>query len=177
MAATIAELREVGYAAMTMDAVARRAGAGKVSVYRRWRTKAELAREAAYRLVGEPELPPEPSTLREDLLAAFRAMAQQMEGPAGEALRGIVSEALRDAAAPSVFDGSRAGSLRAMRTLVARAAARGEPVDPAPAPTRLQAAPALIQHRFLTQGVDHLDEAFLVEVIDEVALPLLRRDG
>lgn len=33
------QLAEVGYARMSMDAVARRAGVGKAAVYRRWRSK------------------------------------------------------------------------------------------------------------------------------------------
>lgn len=170
--AAIAELREVGYAAMTMDGVARRAGAGKISVYRRWPTKVELVREAAYRLVGEPQLPAEPSTLRADLLALLRTMAREMQGPAGEALRGIVSESLSDAETPAIAASSRGGSARMMREIVRRAVERGEAVDPDPSPVRLQAAPALLQHRFLTHGAA-VDDAYLVQIVDEVALPLL----
>src|ERR671938_244016 len=33
------QLAEIGYARMSMDAVARRAGVGKAAVYRRWRSK------------------------------------------------------------------------------------------------------------------------------------------
>ncbi|GAA1465106.1 TetR/AcrR family transcriptional regulator [Microbacterium thalassium] len=174
IAAAIDELAEVGYSAMTMDAVARRAGAGKFSLYRRWPGKAELVREAAYRLVGDPVLPPEPSTLREDLLAAFRFMAEQMQGPAGEALRGIVSESLQDAEAPTVADSSRGSSQRVLREILSRAVARGEPVDPEVSPIRMQAPVALIQHRFLAGG-GAIDDEFLVSVVDEVAVPLLTR--
>ncbi len=169
--AAIVELREVGYAAMTMDAVARRAGAGKESLYRRWPTKLHLARAAAYRLVGEPRLPAEPSTLRDDLLAVFGTMITQMRGPAGEAMRGVVSESLRDGDA-GVFDGQGGVSQRLLRDVVARAVARGEQVDPVPPAVRLQATVALLQHRFLHRA--HLDDAALVEIVDEVALPLLR---
>ncbi|MGH8964117.1 MAG: helix-turn-helix domain-containing protein, partial [Actinomycetes bacterium] len=45
-AATLAELVEVGYAELTMNAVARRAGASKGSLYRRWSSRAELVVEA-----------------------------------------------------------------------------------------------------------------------------------
>jgi AcrR family transcriptional regulator len=169
--AAIDELREAGYAAMTMDAVARRAGAGKISVYRRWPTKVELARAAAYRLVGEPALPPEPSTLREDLLAVFRYMAHQMQGPAGEALRGIVSETLRDVEVAPLADASRGSSRRTLRVILARAADRGERVGSDVTEIRMQAPVALIQHHFLTQGAP-IDDAYLASVVDEVALPL-----
>lgn len=172
--AAIEELREVGYAAMTMDSVARRASAGKVSVYRRWPSRVELAMEAAYRLVGEPPLPAEPSSLREDLLAVLRYMAEQMAGPAGQALRGIVSESLHDADAARVAHLSRGDSARKVRDVLRRAEARGEPVDPDPSPIRIQAPAALLQHHFLTHGAP-VGQAYLVSLVDDVALPLLLR--
>lgn len=172
--AAIAELREVGYAAMTIDAIARRAGAGKVSIYRRWPTRIELAMAAAYRLMGDPSLPNEPSSLRADLLAVLRHMAQQMSGPAGEALRGIVSETLRDDTAVQLARASRGNSARMVKEIVRRASERGEPVDPDPAPIKVQTPAALLQHHFLTQG-PAIDDAFVVSVVDEVAVPLLQR--
>lgn len=176
VAAAIQELRETGYAAMTMDSVARRAGAGKISVYRRWSSRVELAMEAAYRLIGEPTLPAEPSSLRHDLLAVLRHMAEQMAGPAGEALRGIVSESLRDADAARVAQLSRGNSVRMVHEILRRAAERGEPVDPDPAPIRVQAPSALLQHHFLTHGAPVAD-GFLVSLVDDVAVPLLLRES
>lgn len=38
---------EVGYAELTIEAVARRAGVGKATIYRWWKTKGELVLEAA----------------------------------------------------------------------------------------------------------------------------------
>ncbi len=172
--AAIEELREVGYAAMTMDSVARRAGAGKVSIYRRWPSRVELAMEAAYRLFGEPPLPEEPSSLREDLLAVLRFMARQTCGPAGEALRGIVSESLRDDTAARVAQVSRGDSVRIVYEIVRRAVERGEPVDPEPALLRAQTPGALLRHQVLIHGPS-VDDAFVVALVDDVALPLLRR--
>lgn len=172
--AAIEELREVGYAAMTMDSVARRAGAGKISIYRRWPSRVELAMAAAYRLVGEPTLPEEPSSLREDLLALLRFMAEQSSGPAGEALRGIVSESLRDDTAARVAQVSRGNGVRKVRQIIGRALERGEPVDPDPAPIRLQTPAALLQQHFLTHGPS-IDDAFVVALVDDVAVPLLLR--
>jgi len=40
--AAFAEMAESGYARMSMDAVARRAGVGKAAIYRRWSSKQEM---------------------------------------------------------------------------------------------------------------------------------------
>ena len=172
LTATIAELRDVGFVGMTMDSVARRAGAGKVSVYRRWPGRIELAMAAAYRLVGEPPVLPEPSTLRADLLALFRFEAEQASGPAGEAMRGVVAECLRRQDATAMAAASRGASTGHVLAVVRRAAARGEPVDPNPPLIRLQAGPAMLQHHLLLHGPPMADE-FVITVVDEVALPLL----
>src|SRR4028119_1819367 len=41
-AAIMRLLADVGYGALTMDAVAAEAGVGKATIYRRWRTKQDL---------------------------------------------------------------------------------------------------------------------------------------
>src|SRR3954463_11237296 len=41
-AAILRLLADVGYGALTMDAVASEAGVGKATIYRRWRTKQDL---------------------------------------------------------------------------------------------------------------------------------------
>lgn len=172
LAAVIDELREVGFAAMTMESVAARAGAGKMSLYRRWPGRAELAADAAYRLIAVPPVPPEPSTLREDLLAVLAHMAEQMAGPAGEALRGIVSESLGRSDAPMVVQLSKGNGVRMMRDLLGRAAARGESVDPDPPPLRLHVPVAMLQHRLLTHDSPWTED-FVTCLIDDVVLPLL----
>ena len=171
--AAIDELREVGYAGMTMDSVAHRAGAGKVSIYRRWPSRAELAVEAAYRLVGEPVLPDEPSTLRADLFAVLAHLAQQMAGPAGEAARAVVASSLSEGHRSRTARLFRGASPRMVREVVDRAARRGEPVDPDPSTLRLRAPAALLQHHVLTHGAP-VEESFLDALVDEIAVPLLR---
>src|SRR3569623_483303 len=41
-AAILRLLADIGYGALTMDAVASEAGVGKATIYRRWRTKQDL---------------------------------------------------------------------------------------------------------------------------------------
>jgi AcrR family transcriptional regulator len=167
------ELREVGFAKMTIESVARRAGASKVSIYSRWRTRSELAAAAAYRLVGRQSAPAGTGTLRGDLLAWLRAAADQLTGPAGEAFRGIVLESLREEDGVRPASLSRGHGALQLRQILQDAAGRGEDVLDDPTARQLQAPQALLQMHFLTHGAP-IDDAVLAGIVDEVALPLLR---
>jgi AcrR family transcriptional regulator len=62
-------LPEVGYANLTMAAIAERAGTTKTALYRRWSSKAELVHEAAF-----PTTPSALSTPEGDIVGDIRAM-------------------------------------------------------------------------------------------------------
>jgi AcrR family transcriptional regulator len=95
--AAITELTEVGYANLTMERVAIRARASKASVYSRWPTRMELVMDAFYQLMADPASPPDTGTLREDLITMFQQTARSLAGPAGEAIRGLLTDVLPDA--------------------------------------------------------------------------------
>lgn len=65
-------LARAGYAAMTFDAVAARAGVSKTTVYRRWPTKPDLVRAALLRLVDVFPKARDTGTLRGDLIELAR---------------------------------------------------------------------------------------------------------
>ena len=71
--ATAALLAEEGYAALTMEAVARRARAGKATLYRWWPTKAHLILGLITRAKGTLP-PPEGETLRDELVSYMTHM-------------------------------------------------------------------------------------------------------
>lgn len=171
--ATITELAEVGYARMTIESVARRAGAGKVSVYRRWPSRLELAMEAAYRLLGTPDLPAEPSTLRNDLSVWLTAIAHQLTGPVGEALRGVVVESLTQPTSVQFADLSRGVGAETVRSILDRARKRGEPVNEDLNATQERVPSALVQHHYLTHH--SIDQAYLDDLIDNVVMPLVSK--
>ena len=64
-------LAEVGYDAMSMDAVAARAGVGKATIYRRWSGKAPLVLDTVRARGFQLEEVPDTGSLREDLVALF----------------------------------------------------------------------------------------------------------
>ena len=90
------ELGEVGYARLRMERIAERAGASKASLYRRWPSRMELALDAIHHLAPDPGSAPDTGSLRGDLLAWLRLSAGLLLGPAGEALRGVLGDALSD---------------------------------------------------------------------------------
>ena len=81
LAATQQAFAEHGYAGLSIEDVAARAGVNKTTVYRRWPTKADLVLAALIALRGDdPELP-DTGSLREDLLAILRHRAAHMITP------------------------------------------------------------------------------------------------
>ena len=87
-AEALALLRERGLEGVTIDAVARRAGVARTTVYRRYPDRARLL-EAALAYIGElPHDPPETDTRRalELLLGAFRYGVERVLGLAPAAM-------------------------------------------------------------------------------------------
>src|SRR3954467_4237079 len=88
-AAILRLLGEVGYGALTMDAVASEAGVGKATIYRRWRTKEELGGEPVSELnAGEAE-PVDTGSVEGDLRALMHAMVALVNSPAGAATQAL----------------------------------------------------------------------------------------
>lgn len=78
--ATLELLREVGYASLTIEGIAARAGVGKTTIYRWWSSKGELVGEAlSSRLVSGPEQ--ETGDFRRDLRASIEVTIRNYAGP------------------------------------------------------------------------------------------------
>jgi AcrR family transcriptional regulator len=89
LAAARAELGSHGYARMTVDAVAARAGVSKPTIYLRHPTKADLATAAIASMRVQPR--PEPTDdLRADLLAHLRLLRAGLQRPNGMTMLGTV---------------------------------------------------------------------------------------
>lgn len=175
--ATLDELAEGGYAQLTMERVAERARASKASLYRRWPTRVALVMAAVYHMLPDLVSVPDTGSLREDLLAVLRRSSAALSGPAGEAMRGLLSEVLRDESVARTFRENSQGASRKLMTEIAqRAVERGE-LDPAAVtPRRLDSGQALIRQYFLFNGPP-IPDRLIVEVVDEVMVPLLVSAG
>src|SRR5207342_210154 len=85
-----------GYGAVTIEGVARQAGVGKQTIYRWWKSKAELVLEA-YANHAASKLPmPDKGTLRADLEWFFCAAFKRLTDVSGPTMRGLMADAVSD---------------------------------------------------------------------------------
>src|SRR6476469_520807 len=84
-------LADVGYGALTMDAVASQAGVGKATIYRRWRTKEDLVVDTIAGLEQQVIDSPDPGTLEGDRRALMHSRVTIINGPLGAATLALLS--------------------------------------------------------------------------------------
>ena len=169
-----AELAGSGYAAMTFEGVAARAGTSRPVVYRRWPTKAELVR-AAIRHYYEhnPVEIPDTGTLRGDVVALLEAFGHQRKDVV--AIMTVRLSTYFEETGTQLVD-LRTDILRGappfMATLLDRAVARGE-IGSAAVSSRVSAVPLDLLRNEMLFGPP-LTRATIEGIVDEVFLPLVR---
>jgi AcrR family transcriptional regulator len=129
-------LREGGWEALTIEAVANRAGVGRPTVYRRWPTKGHLAAEVLGMELNEHGEPvqdrrlglPDTGSLRGDLLALAQVLIDRLAALEKKGiLPGVVSEmALDEELAHQVRASVLVPDRERVTEVVHRAAERGE---------------------------------------------------
>jgi AcrR family transcriptional regulator len=161
--ATLELLIDVGYGALTMEAVRTRAGVGKATVYRRWASKEELVRDAIV-FLHEEFRTPDTGSLRGDydaLAGAVRASASR--GGTAMLMPRLLGESVHDQELFAIFRANLVEPRRAaLRTVLERAVARGEireGIDPE-LMVDLFAGPAV--YRLLITGGD-MSQMFTVD--------------
>lgn len=168
LAAAASLLLDRGLAAVSMDAVAERAGVSKATIYRWWPTKETLALDALYTEWAAAQPPVvDTGSLRGDLLALLRPWARAVGGrPYGRVIAALVTEAQTDPAFAAEYRDRVVSPRRAQaRTIFTRAIARGEIA----AGTKVEVAIDLVYgplyHRML-HGHAPLDDEFVEDVVD-----------
>lgn len=118
-------LAEGGYAAFSIEAVARRAKAGKPTIYRWWPSKAHLLLDVYARLKERmPEI--DTGTLEGDILGFLTNLTTFWQGPSGSVFRSLVAEAQTDPVAAEALATYSDGRVIHTAALIERARARGE---------------------------------------------------
>lgn len=177
-AAILRLLADVGYGALTMDAVASEAGVGKATIYRRWRTKEELVVDTVSDLnAAEAAEPVDHGSLESDLRALLRSLAGMVNSPAGAATQALLSSLQHH---PALAEAFRRGPMAvwgdAFAQVWVRAERRGE-IEPSFASSLIgEAIGAPLIQRWLVNGMP-VDDEFADAVVEMVALPLLRAHG
>ncbi|MEU7556385.1 TetR/AcrR family transcriptional regulator [Streptomyces sp. NPDC044571] len=125
--ATVTELTETGYAALTVEGVAQRAGVHKTTIYRNWKTSDGLIADALTRHFATAITIPDTGAVESDLRALTRSLVTTMTTRAGRALLATV---LSDAGRlPQLTEIKRAlfeDRFRRAEPVVTRAVERGE---------------------------------------------------
>lgn len=160
---------EDGYAGVSIDGVAARAGVGKATIYRRYSSKAEMVVEAVRCGAAVDDRLPDTGDLRADLTSMMQPLIDRLRGDDRKLLTTFALERLHDPDLQEQFNRSVIGKKRDhLRHLVASAVERGE--LPADADVELVAElpPALIWHHAL-YGLSL--EGNLLERILDLVLP------
>jgi AcrR family transcriptional regulator len=174
-AAILRLLADVGYGALTMDAVASEAGVGKATIYRRWRTKQDLVVDTISDLNRAEATPPDTGSLESDLRAMLHSLVASISGPTGAATLSLLSTVPHH---PALAEAFRSGPIavwqQAFQQIFERAAERGEAPAGLAGSVIGETTSALLVQRWLLTGRP-VDEAYADEVLDTVVMPLIRR--
>lgn len=163
------ELTEVGWTRLSLDGIARRAGAGRASLYRHWPDKGTLVVEAMLRAAEHGVGVTTPTgDLRADLVAFLTGTSERLAGPMGTVSRGLVAEA------PSAAHRDHFARMAAVPVSEVRGILRAAGLDDATLPQRtVNLGTDLLVHAFLLSGAAPGDEV-VAQIVDDVWLPVLR---
>ncbi|OXM66513.1 MULTISPECIES: TetR/AcrR family transcriptional regulator [Amycolatopsis] len=167
------ELTESGFAGLTMDKVAARAGTNKNAIYRRWPNRLSLGVAAYQRLTKSVPLP-DTGSLREDALELLRGANRHWSSPLGAILRELISAAGGASELLSQLQDPGEDAAAPWLTILERAVQRGEAAPGALRPRIATVAIVLLRNEFVVRGVPTAPDDVLVEIVDEVYLPLVR---
>lgn len=172
------ELTESGYAGLTMDRVASRAGTNKNAIYRRWPNRAALGVAAYRQLAADSATLPDTGELRGDVLELMRRANRTWSSPLGGILRALLAGAGDDPQLlAQIQEGSGDAGSASWLALLSRAVDRGEASPAVLRPRIATVAVVLLRNEFMVRGHPSVPDEVLVEIVDQVYLPLIRGYG
>ena len=147
-------LVELGFAGITVEAIAARAGVGKQTIYRWWKSKTAVLLDAFLEDAEQHLNAPDTGGLAADLCAYLRQYAQFFAlSDAGAVFRALIGEAQHDAALATEIRSRYLDQQRARDRLpLARAVARGELRSDVDIDPLIEALIAPIHYRVLVSG-------------------------
>ncbi|MHA6802689.1 TetR/AcrR family transcriptional regulator [Salinifilum ghardaiensis] len=167
-------LANVGYRALTMDAVAAQARAGKATIYRRWESKLDLVIDTCNQLVRRNIPEPDSGSVEADLREFLRAFGSFLTGPVGKAAQALVGELPHEPELAAAFRQSFLHPQRGILwRIIQRGIERGEIREDVPVDTVVELAGAALLYRLMLTD-EPLDADFVDRLIDEGLLRLLQ---
>jgi AcrR family transcriptional regulator len=166
MVATLDGLVHDGFAHLTMEGVADRAGVGKASLYRRWPNKVALVVDTLRRLAEERIVLPDTGTVHDDMLAYLRAIVRTRRTES-EVLSAIGHEVASNAELAKALRQEILPVLsRPVVTIIRRGIERGELPPSTDVDLLAAVGPALVHHRRMTTG-QGADERFARRIVEQ----------
>jgi AcrR family transcriptional regulator len=168
--ATLRQLGERGFAALSVEEIAKAADVNKTSVYRRWPTKVDLVLAALLTLREELPVLSESGSLRDDLVRAVQVKAALVATPRGRKIARAMM-AFGDAEVDTVVQALRECRYSVPHAVIEHAIKRGDlPADTDPALlSELLLAPVYYRILMLNEPVD---VRYIEGVVDQVLLGL-----
>ena len=148
-------LRESGIAGFSIEAVARRARAGKPTIYRWWPHRTALMLDVYKRFKNSRNFP-DTGSLRGDLLVFLQdhLLGFWNEGLCGTAYRAVVAEAQTDPEAAKLLNAYQADRKAHSARIVERAKARGEVPEETDAALLMDLVVSYAWHQLLLGQLD-----------------------
>ncbi len=172
-AAVLELLPEIGYERMSIDAVAARARVSKATIYRRWPGKPEMVVDALRHQKFEVHVPVDTGTLRGDLVAMLRGIAQICVSDLALMLAVVFATRTNPELAGLVREHVLPASRTRTDGIIDRAVTRGEITPKAEIREVFHAlAPALLVSRLVSEGRP-IDDEYIECVVEHVLLPVL----
>jgi AcrR family transcriptional regulator len=161
-------LQSAGYAAFTIDAVARAVGTSRAVIYRRWPSRAALVHATVRAHTGTlVEHIPDTGSLADDVLALVHELAERIEKIGIDVATGLLSEL------EEIPDDAKSVVPSAFRHVLDRGRDRGELGD-SPIPDAVLSMPgALIRYTMIAERAAPSDQA-LEDIAHQLFLPLVR---
>ncbi len=173
--AAIELIGEGGIEACALDEVARRAGVGKATIYRRWASKDALVVDAFRNTPPQDAPSADQGSLVADARAHLMALLGTLDTPLSRATRQLMPLLSTRADLAEVYRTSIGSSWdQAMDAVVARAEARGEVAPGAFPVLTLRAACSVITQRWLMR-LGPVDEALVDDLVHALVEPHLDR--